>query len=141
KRLLKRWLMYPLAEIESISERQAAILELSTNSRLLTSLQEVLASLPDLDRLFSRMTSGSCKVIDFLKVLQCLQRIISSFGKNLHFSSCLLQFPLTATISSFLDAFMKKFDQRKAQDEGLVFPTAGSSDCFDALISERKQIQ
>ncbi|CEI93954.1 Putative DNA mismatch repair protein msh6 [Rhizopus microsporus] len=69
KRLFKRWLCHPLRRIQDINARLDAIEDLmQLNDAEIIAKQ--LASLPDLERLISRIHSGSVKVKEFLTVLE-----------------------------------------------------------------------
>ncbi|HOT28730.1 MAG TPA: DNA mismatch repair protein MutS [Candidatus Ozemobacteraceae bacterium] len=58
-RLLKRWLLKPLLQLEPIRERQDRIAALVEDGMLLATLREQLRDIPDLERLLSKIILGS----------------------------------------------------------------------------------
>lgn len=75
KRLFKQWLCHPLRNTSDIVERQDAVEELMAY----VDVQEMIATnfktLPDLERLISRIHAGSCKVKEFLVVLEAFKSL------------------------------------------------------------------
>lgn len=55
KRLLHQWICKPLCNIEKIQERQKAIAELWNTPELLENAQNILKTLPDLERLLTKI--------------------------------------------------------------------------------------
>lgn len=70
KRLFKQWLCHPLRRVEDINNRLDAIDDLMQLDDLHTSIAKQLASMPDLERLISRIHSGRMQVKEFLDALQ-----------------------------------------------------------------------
>lgn len=58
-RLLKRWLLKPLLQLDQIMERQNLVAALFEDGMLLATLREQLRDLPDLERLLSKIVLGS----------------------------------------------------------------------------------
>ena len=69
KRQFKQWLCHPLRNASDINQRLDAIEDIM-NLGLNEMVSKSLASLPDLERLISRIHSGRVKVKEFLSTLQ-----------------------------------------------------------------------
>lgn len=54
KRLLRRWVCAPLANISDIGARQDAVEELLRNPSLMAQAKDILCKLPDLERLLRK---------------------------------------------------------------------------------------
>lgn len=76
-RLLKRWLLKPLIQVQPIVERQNIIELFYNNYQLLVEIREILKNIPDIERLLSRIILGSKNPRD----AQALGRGISSLPK------------------------------------------------------------
>ncbi len=57
-RMLAKWLLYPLTDIDAIRQRQEAVAELLTSAVLREDLTTVLLGIGDLERLLSRLVVG-----------------------------------------------------------------------------------
>jgi DNA mismatch repair protein MSH6 len=73
KRLFKQWLCHPLRRIQDINARLDAIEDLMRLVDLHEKLAKDMSSMPDLERLISRIHSGRIKVKEFLTALQGFQ--------------------------------------------------------------------
>ena len=71
-RLLRKWIEYPLVNIEQISKRVAMIEYLNHNFLLKNELKESLAKTYDLDRLITKIAYGSANARDCLRLEQTL---------------------------------------------------------------------
>lgn len=72
-RLLKRWIEYPLIDVNKIAKRQAAIKDLKENFMLRENLKEHLVYVYDMERLASRMAYGSASPRDVLQLVATLE--------------------------------------------------------------------
>lgn len=79
KRLMRKWIIHPLLKIEDINERLNSVDLLVNESSLRDSLDRYLKTLPDLERLFSRVCSGTLEVDSYRKLLDSLQRTLNFF--------------------------------------------------------------
>jgi DNA mismatch repair protein MSH6 len=118
KRLFKQWLCHPLRKIEDINARLDAIEDLIRLVDLHDTMAKELSSMPDLERLISRIHSGRMKVKEFLSALkgfQTTREIIHTMTQNrVNYKSKLLgqlidQFPridekLDGLVNSFVTA-------------------------------------
>lgn len=75
KRLMRIWLLTPLAKIEAITARQEAVEALLTNSSFREDFDIFAKSLPDIERIMPRIYAGNCKSMDFSRVLKSLARV------------------------------------------------------------------
>ncbi|KAJ1676782.1 DNA mismatch repair protein msh6, partial [Spiromyces aspiralis] len=75
KRLLRRWMCHPLRHVDAINERLDVVDTLIANPELSGRIQEGLHRLPDMERLLSRIHAGSCKVKDWICLLDSLDTI------------------------------------------------------------------
>lgn len=94
KRLFKQWLCHPLRRVEDINNRLDAVDDLIRLVDLHTPISEQMASLPDLERLISRIHSGRIHVKEFLGALRGFQttcKIMSTMTANRsHYKSKLI---------------------------------------------------
>ncbi|MBT4823974.1 DNA mismatch repair protein MutS [Candidatus Woesearchaeota archaeon] len=88
-RLLKRWLLNPLLDIEEINQRLNAVDFLFRNILVRQELKEVLESVKDIERLISRVNYGNANARDLialkesLRVIPELKRIFTEVDKTL----------------------------------------------------------
>jgi len=61
KRLLKKWLLAPLIDIERINDRLDAIDDLNSNKMLLDEFRQNLSKMPDLERYLQQIYRYSIK--------------------------------------------------------------------------------
>ncbi len=71
-RLLARWLLYPLTDVERIAARQDAVASLIAAPTALDRLREALAGVSDLERLVGRVVMGRANPRDLLLLEQSL---------------------------------------------------------------------
>lgn len=81
QRLLKKWLCHPLRSVEDIKDRQIACEELNDIYEDIGHLIQRLSGLPDIERLITRIHAGSCKVKDFIDILNAFESLISFFAE------------------------------------------------------------
>jgi DNA mismatch repair protein MutS len=74
-RLLRRWLVQPLADLDAIRARQAAVEELVDGALLRTDLRAALDGLYDVERLVGRVGFGSANARDLVALRQALERV------------------------------------------------------------------
>jgi DNA mismatch repair protein MSH6 len=148
KRLLKRWICYPLIETKDIEERLDAIDNLNTLRDTQEIVAEKLSKLGDIERLVTRAKTSSLRLSDFLSVLQDLkevQRIVLELNGSFDslFSSLLKRllrsFPPLGELLAF---FTESFDHERAKNDGTVTPfflssltSSSSSFCFVFLCA------
>ena len=74
-RLLRKWIEYPLVDVEQINKRLEMIEYLNLNFLLKNELKEKLAKTYDLDRLITRIAYGSANARDCLRLEQTLLQV------------------------------------------------------------------
>ena len=74
-RLLKKWLMEPLMDVESINRRLDAVEELVSNTVQRRNLADSLVQVRDLERLISKAIYGSASARDLIAVKSCLTAV------------------------------------------------------------------
>jgi DNA mismatch repair protein MSH6 len=144
KRLMKVWLLSPLARIEAIRDRQNAVEEILRDSSLADDFDSFTKSLPDIERIMPRIYAGNCKSKDFAKVLRALSRIDGHVeewkGQASGYDS--------RVVSQLLDTMPSVSSQAKAiqskyQDESFE-PKRGSDEDYDeadqAVITVEKDL-
>ena len=72
-RMLKRWIEYPLIDVEKIAKRQEAVKDLKENFMLRENLKEHLVYVYDMERLASRMAYGNASPRDVLQLVATLE--------------------------------------------------------------------
>lgn len=72
-RMLKRWIEYPLIDVEKIAKRQVAVKDLKENFMLRENLKEHLVYVYDMERLASRMAYGNASPRDVLQLVATLE--------------------------------------------------------------------
>ena len=92
-RLLKKWLEYPLLNVNHIVQRQDAIAELLANPTLRQTIHETLASIYDLERILTRIEVATASARDLVAlkssltvlpgIKSCLQTAHTKFIKDL----------------------------------------------------------
>ena len=75
KRVMKVWLLSPLAQIEAIRLRQDAVEAFIRDATLPDDFDAFARSLPDIERIMPRIYAGNCKSKDFARVLRALVRV------------------------------------------------------------------
>ncbi|CAG7726423.1 unnamed protein product [Allacma fusca] len=170
KRLLRHWVCVPLAIPEEINARLDVVEELMGHSDLISTIIPILRSLPDLERLISKVhTLGSAhrgklhpdsrafffeetkysrrKVADLLSVLKgfklCVKIIDAFKNPDLDLNSKLL----TKLICDFpkldglLHFFDNSFDHQKAAKDGKIIPSEGVDIEYDSLCKWQEEIE
>ena len=90
-RLLKKWIVEPLLDVDSISARLDSVEELVSKTAMRRSLEASLESIRDLERLMGRITYGSANAKDLVAVRYSLQDLPELKGVLAKASSELLR--------------------------------------------------
>ncbi|KZT37435.1 hypothetical protein SISSUDRAFT_852370 [Sistotremastrum suecicum HHB10207 ss-3] len=148
KRLFRMWLCTPLAVADSIIRRQDAVEDIMNHPSFAETFTKLVKSIPDIERIVSRIHAGACKVKEFLKLLDTLERldigfkdIISGIGD---FESQELQsvFGAIPDLSSDLNGIRQLFEapQNAATASELV-PLEGSDERYDEIQREHQELE
>ncbi|MEI7998173.1 MAG: hypothetical protein WCH62_01525 [Candidatus Omnitrophota bacterium] len=73
-RLFRFWMFHPLKNVETILNRQKAIITLNNHSTAAKKLSDCLQSMPDLEKALSRISCGCCSIKDILALRNGLLR-------------------------------------------------------------------
>lgn len=149
--MLKQWVCHPLAEASKINARLDAIDALNANDTFRDVFTSQLSQLPDLERLISRVHAGSCRTIDFLRVLEGFERIqgaieeIKLYGSGEGLIGQLLS--KMPDLDSLLEPWGSAFDRQKVKDNGVLVPEPGvetdfdeSQDTIEGIIGELNKL-
>ncbi|KAJ3219606.1 DNA mismatch repair protein msh6 [Dinochytrium kinnereticum] len=139
KRLLKRWICHPLKSVKEINARLDAVDDLFKYSRLRDSLAACLRSLPDMERIISRVHAGNCRVKDFIAVLKGFKDIFETIDEaktciaDLQ-SSILIEILSTgfpSALAEQLEYFDSAFDHKESMLQGDIEINEGYDEIFD----------
>ena len=72
-RKLKKWLLEPLQDIESIKDRHDAVEDLYNNVIVANNIREHMKGIYDIERLMSKITYGSCNARDLNSLKQSIE--------------------------------------------------------------------
>ena len=135
KRMLKQWVCHPLADPAKINARLDAVDALNASASFTNNFVQGLTRLPDLERLISRVHAGTCKVQEFVKVLEGFEQIeytieiLSSFGKGDGVIGQLVS--SMPDLKGALNDWRNIFDKKKAKEDGVLVPEPGVEGDFD----------
>lgn len=88
KRLFRIWLCTPLREIKQINDRLDAVEDLMRHDTFEKEFTDLVRGMPDLERIVSRIHAGTCKVKDFLKVLESFKKLNNGLSGLAEKASC-----------------------------------------------------
>ena len=74
-RLLKRWFIQPLRQVDTINKRLSLVEEILKNKPVLPSLQKLLGEISDLERLVGKISAGRANARDLISLKDSLQII------------------------------------------------------------------
>ena len=142
RRLLRRWLCHPLRSRDAIVKRHDAVALLIADANGgATDARAALRKLPDLERMISRIHSGSVKPTVLLEAIQGLREVADLAARAEAFNwaaeSVLLK-SLVSVAGGFpdmraqLDAAAASFVEAKARDDGILVPPTGVDAEWDA---------
>ncbi|KAG9048858.1 DNA mismatch repair protein msh6 [Tulasnella sp. UAMH 9824] len=141
KRLFRIWLCMPLREVSAINARLDAVEDLLDAPSVEAEFAQLAKGLPDLERIVSRIHAGTCKVLDFLKVLQAFEKMnkglkqlenqAQSF-KSTNISGLLRSAP---DLQPHIDALRGQFVEPKEKDD-LLLPRDGKDEAYDTVEAE-----
>lgn len=140
-RKLRSWLLHPLYFSKDIVNRQDAVLALMEDFGTLSDITKSLKTLPDLERLCTRVHSGTLPIKTFVTVLNALNTILSlreSISKDSTLMSSSLISSIVSSIPDFsedLGFFFSSFDHSVALRDGVVEMTPGSFTDLDSAKS------
>lgn len=149
KRMFKQWVCHPLMDTKKINARLDAVDSLNADSKVRDRFSSQMAKMPDLERLISRVHAGTCKVQEFVKVLEGFEQIDHTMsllrdgsGKAADAEGVIGQL-ITAMpdLDSRLKYWMDAFDRSQAKESGVLVPERGIEEDFDNSHDAIKEIQ
>ncbi|XP_015590285.1 probable DNA mismatch repair protein Msh6 [Cephus cinctus] len=166
KRLLREWICRPSCRKSVIIQRQEAITELMDKVDVVQNARAMLASLPDLERLLSKIhaegnaakmrnhpdgraimfegkTYSKRKILDFTTTLDGFEKVLDIIALFDDFTSSLIcQSTKIEPNGDFpnlrdtLDHFKTAFDHEEAKKEGCIVPKKGVDTEYDSVLEE-----
>lgn len=143
KRLFRRWLCHPLRHIPDIVARQEAAADFERFPDLREALVGLLRRLPDLERLLSRVHVGSCRLPDFLDLLDAFDRVAEVVAglETEGLASPRLRKLLTVgshfpDLKEALREVSALFNRRQARTDSQVKPLAGAIEEYDEALKQ-----
>lgn len=101
-RLLKQWLLSPLAEVEPIRERQRAVQELMEDHLARAELRERLAGIADMERIMARVVTARVNARELVALATSAQALPAVADLGLQLQAALLQ-ELTSRLDGLSD--------------------------------------
>ncbi|MFH1643789.1 MAG: DNA mismatch repair protein MutS [bacterium] len=135
-RTIKKWLMRPLIQEKSIIHRQEIIAALSKDISLMQKVEEILASISDIERIVGRIALQRAAVNDYLSLKQTLfvlPKLQNLITENLDFHLAHLikdKLQNFSTLADFLDASLND----EANLNVIIKP------CFDLNLDELRDL-
>lgn len=146
KRKFSFWLSHPLCQTADIQCRLRAVTRLLSDSSLLSSLDDLLDGVPDLERILCKIHAGRCKVSDFCATLESMQKIAGKFSllpaddSDDFLSSSIISFPLAA-FNEEISRLVESFDISDAKSSNQIFPIEGHDEEFDEICQKIRAIE
>lgn len=135
KRLFRQWVAHPLGDIQRINERLDAVDLLNDDQSVREQFASQLVSMPDLERLISRIHACACKPEDFVRVLEGFEQIqytmtlVSAYkGGNGVLDRLISSMP---DLEEPLSYWRTAFDRKKAKEDKILLPEKGIDEDFD----------
>ncbi|KOC69993.1 putative DNA mismatch repair protein Msh6 [Habropoda laboriosa] len=171
KRLLREWICRPSCRKNVIIERQEAVQELMDCSEVVHAARSILASIPDLERLLSKIhahgnaarlnnhpdgraimfegkTYSKRKILDFTNTLNGFEEVLKVVALFEDFKSPLITRCTKVepdgefpSLRESLDYFKTAFDHEEAKQVGCIVPKKGVDDEYDSLLLELAQVK
>lgn len=139
KRMLKQWVCHPLLDTQKINARLDAVDALNADHKTRDRFTVQMGKMPDLERLISRVHAGTCRALDFIKVLEGFEQIDHTMSvlKQGQGSSSEPQGVIGQLVAavpdleSRLEYWHKAFDREKGKEAGILVPQRGIEEDFD----------
>ncbi|XP_031845386.1 DNA mismatch repair protein Msh6 isoform X2 [Nomia melanderi] len=171
KRLLREWICRPSCRKDVIMQRQEAVQELMDRSEAVQTARSLLAGLPDLERLLSKIHAhgnpakmnnhpdgraimfeghiySKKRIVDFITTLNSFEDVLRIVALFEDFNSCLV---INCTkvepdgefpsLRETLDYFKTAFDHDEAKREGCIVPKKGVDEEYDSVLMELAEVK
>lgn len=150
KRMFKQWVCHPLMDTKKINARLDAVDSLNADTKVRDRFTSQMTKLPDLERLISRVHAGTCRVQDFVKVLEGFEQIDHTMsllrdgaGKGVDDGEGVISQLIAAMpdLQPHLKYWSDAFDRKKAKETGVLVPEHGIEEDFDESQDAIEAIQ
>lgn len=171
KRLLREWICRPSCRKNVITERQEAIQELMDRSDVVQTARSMLAGLPDLERLLSKIhghgnsarmnnhpegraimfegqTYSKRKILDFINILSGFEVVLKTVALFKDFNGSLISRCVKLepdgefpSLRKTLDYFETAFNHEEAKKEGCIVPKKGVDPEYDSVLIELADVK
>lgn len=145
KRMMRKWLMHPLLMKSDIEKRLDSVDSLMIDTELRHTIESTLSALPDLERILSRIHSGSLKVKDFDKVITAFEDIVVLVhelrDQDLQGALKTYYSQIPTTLQEEVEKWKNAFDRRKAVEEGVIIPQPGVEPEFDSSLAKIESLE
>ncbi|KIW72164.1 hypothetical protein, variant [Phialophora macrospora] len=139
KRMFKQWVCHPLTDTKKINARLDAVDSLNADAKVRDRFTSQMTKMPDLERLISRVHAGTCKVQDFVKVLEGFEQIDHTMfllrdgtGQPSDSEGVIGQLiSAMPDLGPRLKYWHDAFDRQKAKETGILVPEPGVEEDFD----------
>lgn len=139
KRMFKQWVCHPLMDTKKINARLDAVDSLNADPKVRDRFTSQMTRMPDLERLISRVHAQTCKVQDFVKVLEGFEQIDHTMsllrdgtGHAADDEGVIGQLiSAMPDLGPRLKYWNDAFDRKKAKETGNLVPERGVEEDFD----------
>ena len=138
-RLLRKWICYPLLDMESIRSRHEAVSEFNENFTMRDDVEEQLSHIQDMERLAARVGLASCNARDLISLKLSLE-ILPNLAKVLAAGKCTLLLELLGKMD-LMEDIRETIEKSIAPEPPLSLHDGGLiADGFNADLDELRQI-
>ncbi|GAA99438.1 uncharacterized protein L969DRAFT_93899 [Mixia osmundae IAM 14324] len=145
-RMLKGWVCQPLRAASAINARLEIVACLIEHADFANTFEKATKTMPDLERLISRIHAGTIKTKDFDRVVTCFEQIDRLLGRLGSIAKTLPAAGLAQTIASAPDLvpLVEKLRGLFQVEEHELVPLSGADtlydDCVDAVVAIEKDL-
>ena len=139
KRMFKQWVCHPLMDPKKINARLDAVDSLNADYKVRDRFTSQMLKMPDLERLISRVHAKTCKVQEFVRVLEGFEQIDHTIsllrdgtGQATDSEGVISQLiSAMPDLGPRLKYWHEAFDRNKARETGQLVPEPGVEEDFD----------
>ncbi|GJJ14893.1 hypothetical protein Clacol_009163 [Clathrus columnatus] len=144
KRLFRLWLCMPLRDIKQIRARQNALQDFIDHPTLETEFSKLAKGVPDLERIVSRIHARNCKVREFLKVLEKLNKGFEGLGEladSISSDSIRGLLRTAPDLTSHIANIESMFEKPENVNVDELVPCEGKDDIYDRIQADIKELE
>jgi len=135
KRMFQQWVCHPLKDAAKINSRLDAVESLLADPTVRDQFISNLTKIPDLERMIFRIHTGSCKVQDFVRVINGFEQIdyMVSLVRDAGLGEGIVRQLISnmPEITESIEYWNAAFDHAKAKEAGVLIPERGKERDFD----------